>query len=452
MHRQAGEYGYARPVCTLRHARGAGRRTPRRGFQLHKKHFVPQQQGEASCGYGTKAVQRLWRRGARHIGGACNTARRGKENSQCYTGRGVQQERYGGRYPRVPREPPHRACTQAMHHPLQRGKNAYEIPARRYCAQGTPLAHTARALHLQGAHPAMWRVWAQGVLQRVSKRLREGIFIFAIYRFIYKFVFTMSNEINIENWKQTDINVDSLWIIPERAKGGKHKNIYHGNFVPQIPNQLIRRYTNIGDTVLELFSGSGTTLFECENLKRDYIGFDINEKIIKYVNDTMGDSPAIDYEIKNADVTDSNDFATNIENWLAKRNKSQVDFMIAHPPYLDIVKFTDDERDLSNISNIDLFIEKVTDAICNGFQYLKKNSYFAVVAGDVYKKSEVIPLAFLIMNSIRQKLKVKMKGIIIKNIEGNRGKLGTQDIWKYRALKSDYFLFKHEYIFVFKKI
>ena len=35
----------------------------------------------------------------------------------------------------------------------------------------------------------------------------------------------MSNEINIENWKQTDINVDSLWIIPERAKGGKHKNI-----------------------------------------------------------------------------------------------------------------------------------------------------------------------------------------------------------------------------------
>lgn len=262
----------------------------------------------------------------------------------------------------------------------------------------------------------------------------------------------MSNEINIENWKQTDINVDSLWIIPERAKGGKHKNIYHGNFVPQIPNQLIRRYTNIGDTVLELFSGSGTTLFECENLKRDYIGFDINEKIIKYVNDTMGDTPAIDYEIKNADVTDSNDFATNIENWLARKNKSQVDFMIAHPPYLDIVKFTDDERDLSNISNIDLFIEKVTDAIYNGFQYLKKNSYFAVVAGDVYKKSEVIPLAFLIMNSIRQKLKVKMKGIIIKNIEGNRGKLGTQDIWKYRALKSDYFLFKHEYIFVFKKI
>lgn len=262
----------------------------------------------------------------------------------------------------------------------------------------------------------------------------------------------MSDKIDIKNWKQTDINVDSLWIIPERAKGGKHKNIYHGNFVPQIPNQLIRRYTNIGDTVLELFSGSGTTLFECESLKRNYIGFDINETIIKYVNDTMGNSTIINYKIKNVDVTDSKEFAVNIEDWLTNENKSQVDFMIAHPPYLDIVKFTDNRNDLSNIADIDLFLKKITTAINNGFIYLKKNGYFAVVAGDVYKKSEVVPLAFLIMNSIKQKLNVKMKGIIVKNIEGNRGKLGVQDIWKYRALKSDYFLFKHEYIFVFKKL
>lgn len=45
------------------------------------------------------------------------------------------------------------------------------------------------------------------------------------------------------------------------------------------------------------------------------------------------------------------------------------------------------------------------------------------------------------MDSVKQHLKVKLKGIVIKNIEGNRGKLGAQNIWKYRALKSDYFLF-----------
>ena len=55
------------------------------------------------------------------------------------------------------------------------------------------------------------------------------------------------------------------------------------------------------------------------------------------------------------------------------------------------------------------------------------------------------------MNAIKNTFNVKLKGIIVKNIEGNKGKLGSQGIWRYRALKSDYFIFKHEYIFVFKK-
>ena len=126
--------------------------------------------------------------------------------------------------------------------------------------------------------------------------------------------------------------------------------------------------------------------------------------------------------------------------------------MIAHPPYLDIVKFTQDKRDLSHISDLNVFLDKFVDAIHNSLAFLKKDKCFAVVAGDVYKNSEVVPLAFYMMNAIKRNFNVKMKGVIVKNIEGNRGKLGVQDIWKYRALKSDYFLFKHEYIFVFKKI
>ena len=51
------------------------------------------------------------------------------------------------------------------------------------------------------------------------------------------------NDLNIEDWKQLEIDVNSLWIINERDKTGKHKNIYHGNFIPQIPRQLIQRFT-----------------------------------------------------------------------------------------------------------------------------------------------------------------------------------------------------------------
>ena len=77
---------------------------------------------------------------------------------------------------------------------------------------------------------------------------------------------------NEEDWKSTDLNVDSLWLIDKRDSSGKHENNYHGNFVPQIPNQLIRRYTKKGDIVLELFSGSGTTLLNLKDWKETMLG------------------------------------------------------------------------------------------------------------------------------------------------------------------------------------
>lgn len=91
------------------------------------------------------------------------------------------------------------------------------------------------------------------------------------------------NDIDLKNWRDCDVNTDSLWMIQERTKTGKHKNIYHGNFIPQIPNQLIQRYTKKDDVVFEPFAGSGTTLFVCEELERKYIGLDINPEMIQYI-------------------------------------------------------------------------------------------------------------------------------------------------------------------------
>lgn len=256
--------------------------------------------------------------------------------------------------------------------------------------------------------------------------------------------------VDINKWKESDINVDSLWLIDKRDSSGKHSNIYHGNFIPQIPYQLLSRYTKSKDLVLELFTGSGTTLFECEKLNRYYIGFDINRQILNEVKKRMKDTK-IPYVLNNCDVVDTNKFNKCMSTSLNAFKKKKVDFLITHPPYLDIIKFTNQVEDLSNISNINIFIEKLMIAFDNALSYLEKGKYFAIVMGDIYRNSEVIPLGFYIMGAIKNTFNVKLKGIIVKNIEGNKGKLGSQGIWKYRALKSDYFIFKHEYIFVFKK-
>ena len=78
------------------------------------------------------------------------------------------------------------------------------------------------------------------------------------------------NDINLNRWKEyDDIRTDSLWIIDKRDSTGVHTAGYWGNFIPQIPNQMIKRYTKKGDWILDTFVGCGTTLIESQRLGRN---------------------------------------------------------------------------------------------------------------------------------------------------------------------------------------
>lgn len=51
---------------------------------------------------------------------------------------------------------------------------------------------------------------------------------------------------------------------------------YPAKFIPQIPNALIQELSSVGDTVGDIFCGSGTTLVEAMTLKRHVVGVDAN--------------------------------------------------------------------------------------------------------------------------------------------------------------------------------
>ena len=116
----------------------------------------------------------------------------------------------------------------------------------------------------------------------------------------------MINDLDLSCWKELDILTDDLWLFASRDKNGKHKNIYHGNFIPQIPYQLISRFTKAGEVVLDAFCGSGTTLYECEKLGRKFIGLDLNPQILDFVSSQMQKSKSDFYRLKLHDNTDEN--------------------------------------------------------------------------------------------------------------------------------------------------
>ena len=129
----------------------------------------------------------------------------------------------------------------------------------------------------------------------------------------------------------------------------------------------------------------------------------------------------------------------------------KLQFVMMHPPYWDIIKFSDNEKDLSNTSTLDEFLESFGQVIDNSTKYLEKNRYCACVIGDKYANSQVIPLGFYCMNQFMER-GFLLKAILVKNFGETKGKANQQGIWRYRAITNDFYIFKHEYIFVFKKV
>lgn len=254
------------------------------------------------------------------------------------------------------------------------------------------------------------------------------------------------NDLKLEYWRESEILTDSLWVMPSRDNAGKHSGFYHGNFIPQIPHQLILRYSKEGEIIFDPFLGSGTTAFEAENLKRNFIGIDIQEGLVNQLKSKLDSLD--NFHLIAGDSTKLETF-NQIKAELAKKNKTDVQLAILHPPYADIVKFSDLEGDLSNCKSLKEFCAKFAMVLKNTISILQKNRYLAIVIGDKYLKGQWIPLGFHCMNEA-QKLGLTLKSIVVKNMEGNRAKHGKDAIWRYRALASDYYIFKHEYILIFK--
>lgn len=257
------------------------------------------------------------------------------------------------------------------------------------------------------------------------------------------------NDINLLRWKEYDeVITNSLWLLDKRDTSGAHLGSYWGNFIPQIPHQMMLRYTKKGEWVLDPFVGSGTTLIECRRLGRNGVGVELNEQVVIKAKEL------IEKESNNSNVTsdiivgDSTEI--DFKGILKKRGVNKVQLIIMHPPYHDIIKFSKDPKDLSNAPSVDKFLEMFGKVVNKIHPFLDKNRYLVIVIGDKYLKGEWIPLSFYVMQEVLKR-GYKLKSIIVKNFEETRAKRNQKELWRYRALVGGFYVFKHEYILLFKK-
>jgi len=261
------------------------------------------------------------------------------------------------------------------------------------------------------------------------------------------------NDIDLKRWKDyPEIVTDSLWLFPGRDKSGVHEGDYWGNFIPQIATQSLLRFTKRGEVVLDTFLGSGTTLIECKRLGRNGIGVEISPRVAEIAEERISQETN-NYDVKTKVIvgdSGSIEVKDKIGEALAEMGQEKAQLLIIHPPYYDIIKFSDLEEDLSNAESEEDFYNKFKEVVENVSDFLERDRYLVLVIGDKYENGEWIPLGFRAME-ITLNCGYKLKSICIKDIQENRGKRNQLHLWRYRALAGGFYIFKHEYIIFFIK-
>ncbi len=257
------------------------------------------------------------------------------------------------------------------------------------------------------------------------------------------------NDINLNRWKEYEnILTDSLWVLDKRDTSGAHLGWYWGNFVPQIPRQMMLRYTKKGDWVLDAFVGSGTTLIESKKLGRNGLGIELNPTVADEAKKFIEKEKNLNKVITKVIVGDSKKI--NRKEIFEGLNINKVQLLIMHPPYHDIIKFSQNFNDLSNAQSVSKFLKMFGEVVDNTYDLLENGRYFALIIGDKYSQGEWIPLGFLTMQEVLKRGYL-LKSIIVKNFEETRSKRNQKELWRYRALVGGFYIFKHEYIMLFKK-
>lgn len=235
------------------------------------------------------------------------------------------------------------------------------------------------------AHSVRARL-SEAVLKKELVRLKEGVY---------------------DIYQEQPIN--SVVDYPDRGPWGDSS--YRGNFSGYLVRDLF--YQLQPHSVLDVFEGSGTSrdfftgLEKEKGIRIDYVGLDLKTGF-DVVNDKI---------------------------------KGEYDLIISHFPYWNIIKYSEDPKDISSCDNYCEFIQKVYFAMKNMHQALSKDGTLAVVIGDVRRNRRYYP----IFNDIIDMRIGVLKSIVIKK-QNNCRSTGT-------LYKSNKYLIPiaHEYVLLFSK-
>lgn len=209
----------------------------------------------------------------------------------------------------------------------------------------------------------------------------------------------------------------TLWDFPKQSYGATKKgdSKFQGVTPAFIIYNMVHRYTDPGDVVLDPMCGSGTTLDVCREEDRQVYAFDLTPTREDIVQNDARSIPL---------------------------PPASVDMVFIDSPYGDNVSYSDNPADIGKISaEGDAFYDALGQVAAELLRVLKPGKAIGWLIGDQWVKKKFTPVGFYIYQMLEDVgfVPIDLICVVRRNQSSNTG------IWHYRAIKHNFYLrgFKH---------
>lgn len=259
-------------------------------------------------------------------------------------------------------------------------------------------------------------------------------------------------ELSLHPDQFTDLSPESyenerttVWSFPDRGDWATHKGNYRGNWSPYIPRNLLLKFTEPGDIVLDQMCGSGTTLIESKLLGRHCIGVDINEDAAVLSRSRLDFELSLDHwSDQDLEMPTIRTFTGDARD-LSPVPDESIDLVATHPPYANIINYTRKETD-ADISAYAFpeFLDAMGTIAAEAYRVLKPGKYCGILMGDTRKKKHYVPVSVGVLTKFLE------AGFILKEdvIKVQHNMKGTRERWRGTY---DFQLIAHEHLFILRK-